>query len=178
MSEAQIEAELYTATFADEQRRREIIHDLAARADEALGALRSILKTNAKTLWSVAVHVIREIGYPQNTAAIPEVVDQVSDRNSPAWQEAVQTLAEMEKQAVIPYVIQVIWDRRIHIGPQQWRMSVRLSALWIENMPSPVGRLLHIFSVKTLLLANWMSAFYWMSLKKPATNVQHMPYQP
>jgi len=105
-----IEAKLDEATFSDAEKRRRIIQELASEPNETIDEVRKILQTNAKRWWKVAVEVIRAIGYPRNAVAIPELIEQISDKNSPAWEEAVQALVEMGAEAVAPFLIQAMLD--------------------------------------------------------------------
>lgn len=106
-----IEARLDQATFSDAEERQRIVQALASKPNETIDEIRKALQTNAKRRWKVAVQVIRIIGYPRNAVAIPELVEQVSDKNSPAWEEAIQTLVEMGTEAVVPFLIQAMWDK-------------------------------------------------------------------
>jgi hypothetical protein len=105
-----IETKLDEATFSDEKTRQRIIQELVSKPNETIDEVRKILQTNAKRWWRVAVQVIRAIGYPRNAVAIPELIEQISDKNSPAWEEAVQTLVEMGAEAVVPSLIQAMVD--------------------------------------------------------------------
>lgn len=102
---------LNEATFSDEQTRERIIGELASQPEETLDALLEVLKFPPKGRWPVAFQVIRAIGYPRNAVAIPALIDQISDLNSPARDEAIQALAEMGTQVVVPHLIKAILDR-------------------------------------------------------------------
>ncbi len=106
-----IESQFDEAASADEQERKRIISELASHPDETLNVAKQILDGPFKSRWLVAVQVIRAIGYPSNASALPQLIGQVSDINSAAWQEAVQTLVDMGKDVVVPHLIQAIWDR-------------------------------------------------------------------
>jgi hypothetical protein len=96
----------------DQKEQNELIKDLEAQPDRKLDAMRAVLKSAWKSRWRSAVQAIRAIGYPDNAAALPElVIDQIGDRNSAGWAEAVQTLLEMPLNFVSEYIIWVLWDR-------------------------------------------------------------------
>ncbi len=89
-----------------------LINDLELQPDRTLDAMRAILKSAWKSRWKSAVQTIRAIGYPNNASALPElIIDQIGDRNSAGWEEAVQTLLEMPISFVCEYIIWVLWDR-------------------------------------------------------------------
>lgn len=105
-----IESQIDQAVSAEETTRQRIIHDLSQRPDETLAAVIGMLKTAPKSRWKVAVQVIRAIGYPYNIPAIPELIAQIGDLNSPAWREAAQTLMDMESPVIVPYLIEALLD--------------------------------------------------------------------
>ncbi len=103
-------AKLDEASFSDEETKQQIVHDLAAHPDETLESIRGVLTQPQKGRWRGAVQVIRAIGYPRNVPAIPELVDQVSDLNSPARNESIQALTEMERSVVVPHLMKALLD--------------------------------------------------------------------
>jgi hypothetical protein len=107
-------SKLNEATFSDEESRERIIGELASQPDETLDALLEVLKFPPKGRWPVAFQVIRVIGYPRNALAIPLLIDEISDPNSPSWNEAMQALVEMGPEIVIPYFIQTMLDGTSH----------------------------------------------------------------
>jgi hypothetical protein len=111
-----IEDQLDKAIFADEQVQEHIIQELASRPDETLDETIRILKVAAKSRWGMAIKVIRAIGYPRNTKAIPQLIDQIGDLNSPAFQEAVQALNDMGVQVVVPHLIKVLGEKKPENG--------------------------------------------------------------
>jgi hypothetical protein len=86
-----LEAKLDEATFSDAEKRQRLIQELASEPDETIDEVRKILRTNAKRWWKVAVQVIRVIGYPCNVVAMSELIEQISDKNSPAWESVICT---------------------------------------------------------------------------------------
>ncbi len=89
-----------------------IIEELEAQPDRAVDTARAILRSGFKRRWVSSVQLLRQIGYPHNKAALPElIVDQVGDINSSAWREAVQTVQEMPIEIVVPYLIKILFDR-------------------------------------------------------------------
>ena len=108
MTESQIDQ----AVSSEETMRQRIIHDLAQSPNETLEAVTDMLKTAPKSRWSVAVQVIRAIGSPHNKSAIPELIAQIGDLNSPAWNEVTQTLMDMGSQVIVPYLIEALLDKR------------------------------------------------------------------
>jgi len=103
---------LEEARFADSQTKERIIQELADNPEETLIETIAVLGMAAKPLWKLAIQVIRLIGYPRNAIAIPALIDQVADGNSPARNEAMQTLIEMGVEAVSPYFIQTMLERK------------------------------------------------------------------
>src|SRR5258706_8290593 len=122
------------AAFSDKETKQRIIRDLAARPDEALESIRTVLTTPQKRRWGVAVQVIRAIGYPRNVLAIPELVDQVSDLNSPARNESIQALTEMERSVVVPHLMKALLDS--HQTREYWPDAIAGSC----SMLARVGR--------------------------------------
>src|SRR5690348_6084095 len=106
-----IESQIDHAVSSEETKRQRIINDLAQHPHETLEAVTDMLKTAPKSRWKVAVQVIRAIGYPHNISAIPELIAQIGDLNSPAWREAAQTLMDMGSQVIIPYLIEALLDK-------------------------------------------------------------------
>src|SRR6266571_177734 len=101
------------ASIEDEQRRDQIIRELATHSDETLAALIDILQRPMEALWEVAVQVIRVMGYPQNASAIPALTVHARDRNSPARSEAFQALVDIGPWAVVPSLLKVKEDDAI-----------------------------------------------------------------
>jgi hypothetical protein len=77
----------------------------------------------------VAIHVIRAIGYPQNIAAIPRLIEHLADGNSPIRNIVAQMLDEMEPEGVVPHFIQVLLDPTRHYD---WEAEIQTtcSILW------------------------------------------------
>src|SRR6266581_1740596 len=98
------------ARLADEQTRKRLLFELASRPDETLMDIVAVLGMAAKPLWKLAIQVIRLIGYPRNAVAIPALIDQIADSNSPAWGEAMQALLDMGPAGVIPHFLQTMLD--------------------------------------------------------------------
>ncbi len=109
-----LEPLLDEAMRSDESGRKRIIGELASRPDDVLDDVIRIFGHAKKSLWKAAAQVIRAIGYPRNAKAIPTLVGEVGDGNSPAWEEAVQTLTDIGPYVVVPYLIHFIWDRTSH----------------------------------------------------------------
>lgn len=109
-----IEAQLKEAVQADEQQKVRIIRELTSHPDETLEAIIQILR-HPGALGKIAIEIVRTIGYPRNESAIPILLGHVKDKNSYIWEEAVQTLADIGPDVVVPYLIQSIWDRTSHV---------------------------------------------------------------
>lgn len=132
------------------ERIEEIIRDLEAQGDQNLLAMRAILKVGFKDRWLSTVEAIRGIGYPQNKEALPELLlDQVGDRNSEAWHEAVQTILEMDAHFVDPYIIQVLLDEGRTIP--YWAPIAEGLCIMVSNFP--LSRILYLTPVLVYLLA-------------------------
>ena len=106
-----LEAQLDEATFSNESVRTRIIAKLAAHPEETLGSVLQALQQPIKSRWEVAIQVIRAIGYPRNASALPTLIAHVGDKNSPARQEAIDTLVGMEPQVVVPHLVRYLWQR-------------------------------------------------------------------
>lgn len=126
-----LETLLGKAMRSDETERRQIIGELASRSDDVLDDVIQILYHPKKSLWTVATQVIRAIGYPHNAKAIPTLVGEVGNSNSPAWEEAVQTLVDMGPNVVTPYLIRAMWDRNSH---QYWGDDVEGMCLMLSDV--------------------------------------------
>ena len=59
----------------------------------------------AKRCWQNAVKVVEKIGYPENIAAFPTMVELVQDINWPGAEEAVLYFQTLEKNVVLPFVV-------------------------------------------------------------------------
>lgn len=117
-----IEDQLDKALVADEQVKELIIQELASRPDETLDKVIGILEIAAKSRWGMAIRVIRAIGYPRNAKAIPQLIDQIGDLNSPAFREAIQALEDMGAQVVVPHLIKILVEKKQEDG--YWLDSV------------------------------------------------------
>ena len=58
----------------------------------------------SKSCWQNAMKVIEAIGYPDNEAAFPRMVELFQDINWPGAEEAVLYFQTLEKAIVIPYI--------------------------------------------------------------------------
>lgn len=112
---------LEEARHADERRRDTIVRELASHPDDTLEAVIKVLNRPMKAHWRTAVQVIHTIGYPRNAKAIPTLIAHVGDQNSLAWDEAVQALVDMGAEAVVPYLIESLWEKKDH---QYWGADV------------------------------------------------------
>lgn len=118
-----MEEKLHRAALADEQTKEQIIRELASNADETLPLLLDRIRFGHKGgAERIAVRAIRMIGYPCNSAAIPALIEQVSNLNAPAWREAAQALLDMGTDAIVPALIRVLLgsDQKI----QHWGETV------------------------------------------------------
>lgn len=57
-----------------------------------------------KSCWQNAVQVVTRIGYPENEAALPHLVELFQDLNWPGAQEAELYLRTLERAVVMPYL--------------------------------------------------------------------------
>jgi len=106
-----LEAQLDEATSSNESVRKRIIAELAARPEETLGSVLQALQQPIKSRWEVAVQVIRAIGYPRNAPAFLPLIAQVGAKNSPARQEAIDTLVGIGPQVIVPHLVRYLWAR-------------------------------------------------------------------
>lgn len=119
-------------TNAQQDERDRLVRELANSAQEVLPVVLETLATGPKSRWRAAVQVIRAIGYPRNAQTILTLLQQVSDGNSPAWQEAAETLGEMEVLLVAQHLIALLWDRG------------KAEASWVEALQGMSSMLAHI----------------------------------
>ena len=103
-----LEEKLDQATFADKITREQIIRELARQSDEIIDLLLNTLKEGPKKRWKTAVSVLGAIGYPRNAVALPHLITELSDRNSPAWEEVVAVLIDIGPSVVVPAFIQAM----------------------------------------------------------------------
>ena len=57
-----------------------------------------------KSYWQNSVKVIAKIGFPDNVAAFPSMVELFQDINWPGAEEAMQYFQTLEKAIVVPYI--------------------------------------------------------------------------
>ncbi len=105
------EVNLDAVVSSNEQERQQIIAELVKHPNETLDAI--LKRHHGKSKWSFVIELIRRIGYPQNSRALPWLVDHI-DRNSPAWDETIRAIADLEPEVVTPYLIEILWDRGRH----------------------------------------------------------------
>src|SRR5260221_4506941 len=106
------------AVRSDERSRERLIRELASYPDEALGPILKALQGRNRQRWHTAAQVIRAIGHPRNTMAIPILIYHVGYLNSARSSDAIGLLTEMDVQVVVPYLIQKLLarDRSQHWG--------------------------------------------------------------
>lgn len=63
-----------------------------------------IFQESEKFCWQNAVEVVKRIGYPENEAAFPSLVELFQDMNWPGAEEAVQYFQTLEKKVVLSYI--------------------------------------------------------------------------
>ncbi len=154
------------ASIEDEQRRDQIIRELATHSDETLAALIDILQRPMEALWEVAVQVIRVMGYPQNASAIPALTVHARDRNSPARSEAFQALVDIGPWAVVPSLLKVkeddaiddlIYDLLVEAGRRFWALDEQEKEQLIQELVSHPDEAL---GVVTYILQNALKEWW------------------
>lgn len=110
---AMIQAQLADALRAAEETRARIIRSLVVEAKQSASTYGQVLQVlnEDKELSGIAATVVGLIGYPENESAIPSLVYHVSNANSPAAFESLEALREIPASAVVPYAIEILWDR-------------------------------------------------------------------
>lgn len=103
-----LEEKLDQVTFADEVTRERLIRELASQPDEIVDVLVQTLKYGPKRRWKTAIQVLRAMEYPRNAFALPQLITELSDRNSPAWEEVVAVLIDMGPMVVVPIFIRTM----------------------------------------------------------------------
>lgn len=136
-------------TIHDEQRREQLIRELASHPDDTLEPCTEMLWRGDGALRIVAVQVIRAIGYPANRGAIRNLVTLVSDLHSPARLVAMQTLLEMEPAKVIPHL-----KKSLTFGcePNQWVATIAGICTMLVEMDVPEEYLLQCGDTVSRLL--------------------------
>jgi hypothetical protein len=81
---------------------------LAINLQDNLSELEQFLGSPLKNLRVVAVEIIRAIGYPQNAHALPIMLDEFTDPNSPALYEVVHMLDDLEVKVANMYLLQLL----------------------------------------------------------------------
>lgn len=120
------------ATFAPNPVvRTRLIRELARQPKEVMTALQQLRYAPPKRHWSVISQVVGAIGYPQNVAAIPLIIAIATDPNAPGQEEATATVCEMGPEIVVPYLIEILWDR----GQQRrgWDEEVYEICWWLRR---------------------------------------------
>ncbi len=95
----------------NEGEQRRLIAQMAASPDEMLPIALRALRQPTPLRQLIAMRVIRAIGYPRNAEAIGELLFHLEEPNFLGWDEAVQTLAEMGPDVVVPQVIARLLDQ-------------------------------------------------------------------
>ncbi len=120
------------ATFADDPvARTRLIRELALQPKEVMMALQQLSYYPPKQHWRVISQVVGAIGYPQNVAAIPLIIAIATDPNAPGQEEATATLCEIGPEIVVPYLIEILWDRGQK--RQGWDEEVYEVCWWLER---------------------------------------------
>lgn len=142
------EEQLDVASASDEQVRQQIIQELASHPSETIDAITK--GYHRKSRWKIAIQVIRAMGYPANSGAIPWLVDHI-DRNSPAWAETVEAISELGPQIVIPHLMRAMWG--VESRDSEWAYDVEsicalLSALDKEFAVACVPIIIYLLSLR------------------------------
>src|SRR5260370_2395820 len=108
-----VRSQLRAAVRADEKTQQQLLETLANDSKGTLEALIAVLKDyfTEKPLLPLAVKAISKMGFPSNAAAIPALVELVSDQNVPGRREAIATLKAMDVAVVVPFFLEVLLKR-------------------------------------------------------------------
>lgn len=68
------------------------------------GLVQMLLQPINKDYWENAAKLLRLIEYPRNKLAIPGLIEWLQDMNWPGAIEAKETLMQIEKNILIPYI--------------------------------------------------------------------------
>lgn len=63
-----------------------------------------LFNITGKMEWSNVVRIVQRIGYPDNEAALPKLVELFQDMNWPGAIEALRYLQTLDKSIVLPYI--------------------------------------------------------------------------
>lgn len=119
MSVEQLLAEaLQACKDKDEQKVDRVIRQMIAVPEEVLPELLRAMMQPGKARLAMVIHAFHLMGFPQNKAAIPQLIYHIGDLNFPGWMEAARTLIEMDPDAVVPHLIRALLDngRPYHFG--------------------------------------------------------------
>lgn len=128
---------LNQAATSDEETKEQLIHELAQTPFETLPVMIEVLTIHPKRLWSTAAEVIYAIGYPANTAALGTLLDHVGDGKSPARENAIPTLLEMEMGVVGAAIIDIFLERGRHTPFWRDTLEKAVETLLERGQPLP-----------------------------------------
>src|SRR5437660_6912149 len=115
-----LQGELERISRLSESDRASAIEALANR-NNLLEELMAVFQRLPKSLWVVAIQTIHAVGYPKNRVAAQVILDLATDSNAPGWENAVQTLVDMDPEVVIPLLVAYLLDRTQH---QYWAADI------------------------------------------------------
>ncbi len=107
----QVVLRLLEASYEEEPIKARIVREVAGRWEENLPAILHVIQNPYKECWDLASLVLREIGYPHNAPAIPQLIRLAADVNNPSQITAIQTLQMISPSLLSPYLIRSLWDR-------------------------------------------------------------------
>lgn len=84
------------------------IRQLASVPEQAMPMLLHAIETSEKDRITTAFEVVRVIGYPQNTAAIPYLFSFLSDANFPGGGDVIGALREIDAEVLLPYITRIL----------------------------------------------------------------------
>lgn len=111
MSEQLLEEATRAFYWGDRQEGQRLMQQLASTPEETMKVLLESFKEAKLAKQAVAIRIMQMIGYPQNVAAIPELIYHIGDPNLPGWEEAVWTLIEMGADVIMPHLLKAILSK-------------------------------------------------------------------
>jgi hypothetical protein len=95
----------------ENQKADKLIARLAQFSDSAMEMLIKTLHKGGSVEAYAAILVLQRMGFPANEPAIPELLYHIGDANLLGWQEAVETLMQMDREVVITHLFAALLSK-------------------------------------------------------------------
>jgi len=108
--------------------RDRIIQELVVMPQDLFAAMPEIHHSQSKGLQAITAEAFRVMGYPANEPATSFLIDAASNANRPAYFSAFAALQAMPIEAIAPYALSALWDRK---QPSAWREEAILDICFL-----------------------------------------------